>query len=39
MTTNLERANWADKAISTFRKLTGCDFEDSLGELLDHAGL
>jgi hypothetical protein len=34
MTTNLERANWADKAIRTFRKQTGCDFEDSLGDLI-----
>jgi hypothetical protein len=34
MTTNLDRANWADKAIRTFRKQTGCDFEDSLGDLI-----
>ena len=34
MTTNLDRANWADKAIRTFRKQTGCDFEDSLCDLI-----
>lgn len=34
MTTNLDRANWADKAIRIFREATGCDHEDSLGDLL-----
>jgi len=34
MTTNLDRANWADKAIRTFRKQTGCDHEDSLCDLI-----
>jgi len=34
MITNIERAKWADKAIQAFRKQTGCDFEDSLGDLL-----
>ena len=34
MTTNLDRANWADKAIRSFRKQTGCDYEDSLGDLI-----
>ncbi len=33
-TTNLDRVAWADKAIRTFRDLTGCDHEDSLGDLL-----
>ena len=31
MTTNLERANWADKAVLAFREQTGCEHEDSLG--------
>ena len=34
MTTNLDRANWADKALRTFRKQTGCDHEDSLCDLI-----
>jgi hypothetical protein len=34
MITNLDRANWADKAILAFREQTGCDHEDSLGDLL-----
>jgi len=34
MITNLDRANWADKAIRTFRKQTGCDIEDSLCDLI-----
>jgi hypothetical protein len=34
MITNLERANWADKAVIAFREQTGCDYEDSLGDLL-----
>ena len=34
MTTNLDRANWADKATRAFREETGCDHEDSLGDLL-----
>jgi hypothetical protein len=34
MITNLDRANWADKAIRAFRDQTGCDHEDSLGDLL-----
>jgi hypothetical protein len=34
MPTNLDRANWADKAILAFREQTGCDHEDSLGDLL-----
>jgi hypothetical protein len=33
-TTNLQRAVWADNAIRTFRRETGCDHEDSLGDLL-----
>jgi hypothetical protein len=32
--TNLDRACWADKAILAFREQTGCDHEDSLGDLL-----
>jgi len=32
--TNRERAQWADKALTTFRHVTGCDHEDSLGDLL-----
>ncbi len=32
--TNLDRAKWADKAILAFREQTGCDHEDSLGDLL-----
>jgi hypothetical protein len=32
--TNLDRASWADKAILAFREQTGCDHEDSLGDLL-----
>jgi hypothetical protein len=32
--TNLTRAAWADQAIQTFRTETGCDHEDSLGDLL-----
>ena len=32
--TNLDRAVWADRAIRTFRQVTGCDHEDSLGDLL-----
>jgi hypothetical protein len=31
---NLNRAAWADKAIRVFREATGCDHEDSLGDLL-----
>ncbi len=34
MITYLDRANWADKAIRTFREQTGCDQEDSLADLL-----
>ena len=34
MITNLDRANWADKAVLAFREQTGCDHEDSLGDLL-----
>jgi hypothetical protein len=34
MTMNYQRARWADKAIYTFRHETGCDHEDSLGDLL-----
>ena len=34
MITNLDRANWADKAILAFREQTGCDHDDSLGDLL-----
>ena len=34
MPTNLDRANWADKAVRAFREQTGCDYEDSLGDLL-----
>jgi hypothetical protein len=34
MITNLDRANWADKAIRTFRKQTGCDQEDCLCDLI-----
>jgi len=34
MITNLDRANWADKAILAFREQTGCDLEDSLDDLL-----
>jgi hypothetical protein len=34
MPTNLDRANWADKAVRAFREQTSCDYEDSLGDLL-----
>jgi hypothetical protein len=34
MPTNLYRARWADQAINVFRDATGCDHEDSLGDLL-----
>jgi hypothetical protein len=34
MITNLDRANWADKAVHVFREQTGCDYADSLGDLL-----
>ena len=34
MPTNLERANWADKAIRVFREQTGCDHEESLSDFL-----
>ena len=34
MVTNLDRANWADKAILAFRGQTGCEHADSLGDLL-----
>jgi hypothetical protein len=34
MITNLDRAKWAHKAIHAFRKATGCDYEDSLGDLI-----
>jgi hypothetical protein len=34
MITTLDCANWADKAILAFREQTGCDLEDSLGDLL-----
>jgi hypothetical protein len=34
MTTNLDRANWADKSILAFREQTECDYGDSLGDLL-----
>jgi hypothetical protein len=34
MVTNLERANWADKAVLAFREQTGCDHEDALADLL-----
>ena len=34
MITNLDRANWADKAIRAFREQTGCDQEDSLVDIL-----
>ncbi len=34
MPTNHDRAKWADKAIRTFRKQTGCDHEDSLCDLI-----
>ena len=34
MMTNLDRANWADKAILALREQTGGDHEDSLGDLL-----
>lgn len=32
--TNLQRAVWAESALIAFRKQTGCDHEDSLGDLL-----
>jgi len=32
--TNLDRAASADQALRAFRDLTGCDHEDSLGDLL-----
>jgi hypothetical protein len=32
--TNLQRAVWAEAAITAFRKQTGCDHEDGLGDLL-----
>ncbi|MFZ0210681.1 MAG: hypothetical protein WAL59_32035 [Roseiarcus sp.] len=31
---NLDRAAWADAALHVFRTKTGCDPEDSLGDLL-----
>jgi hypothetical protein len=34
MVTNLDRANWADKAVLAFREQTGCEHADSLGDLL-----
>jgi len=34
MITNLDRANWADKAILAFREETYCDHAESLGDLL-----
>jgi len=34
MITNLDRANWADKAIRAFREQTRCDHAASLGDLL-----
>jgi hypothetical protein len=34
MITNLDRANWADKAIMAFREETYCDHDESLGDLL-----
>lgn len=34
MITNLDRANWADKAVLAFREQTGCDYGDGLGDLL-----
>jgi hypothetical protein len=34
MITNLDRANWADKAVLAFRGETHCDHEESLGDLL-----
>ena len=34
MITNLDRANWADKAILAFREQTACDHEGSLRDLL-----
>jgi len=34
MITNLDRANRADKAVLAFREQTGCDHEESLGDLL-----
>jgi hypothetical protein len=34
MITNLDRANWADKAVLAFREQTGCEHEESLGDLL-----
>jgi hypothetical protein len=34
MITNLDRANWADKAVLAFREETYCDHEESLGDLL-----
>jgi len=32
--TNNERAQWADEALTNFRRATRCDHEDSLGDLL-----
>jgi len=32
--TNLQRAVWAEAAINVFREQTGCDHEESLGDLL-----
>jgi len=32
--TNLQRAVWAECAVNAFRQQTGCDEEDSLGDLL-----
>jgi len=32
--TNAKRASWANAAVSVFQELTGCDREDSLGDLL-----
>ncbi len=34
MITNLDRANWADRAVLAFREQTGCDHEDAFGDLL-----
>lgn len=34
MTSNLQRAVWAEAALMTFREQTGCDHEDGLADLL-----
>jgi hypothetical protein len=30
----LQRALWGEAALISFRRATGCDYEDSLGDLL-----